>query len=59
MMIEPKQLATRWLLAVVFVFSLSACAAAQDTKDDTESEEATYSESEIFQKASTFFGSTT
>ena len=58
-MIEPKHLAARWLLSVVFVFSLGAGAAAQDTKDDTESEENTYSENEIFQKASSFFGSTT
>ena len=54
-----NRLIIRTMLAMALLSGLAAGAGAQDTKQDTAGDDDTYSQNEIYQKATAFFGATT
>jgi hypothetical protein len=55
----PNRLIFQIPLIMALLIGLAAGAAAQDTKQNAASDDDTYSQNEIYQKATAFFGSTT
>lgn len=58
-MFQLNHVPCRPLMVILLLVASSWSAAAQDTTKDAKAEEATYSQNEIYQKATGFFGSTT